>query len=485
MQNEFDYMKYLSLLNNHKRLFAATALIIMTGVAVASYLLPKKYAAKSVVFVQRSVLNDLVRGIAVAPTVEETLRGLDTTIKSRTILSKVINDIDLNVKQQSDAQLEATIARLQKNTDVQLDDKTGLITISFTDENPRLTRDFVNALVRRYIEDNLSNKREESYGATNFLSDQSATVKEKLDKVDAEIGRLRAQRGAALASDPVSMQSQITATQQRLDELALHRSQLEASRNQLRNNNPAKNRLTALQRRLEELRVDYTDKYPEVIKVKADIESAKKEIARGDSTSVTDPQELSRVEAELGAIKASEANQRSLLASARGLMQANPAAMTALEKLEREKNSYSAMYDQLMARHGQAEMSKQMEVQDKTTTFRIVEPAVMPLSPTSPNRVRMILMGIAAGIAAGFGMLLAIDYFDKSVKTVDTLKNLGINVLAVIPKISDPVAMEKERHRDLRLYLASGSYLCMIVALLALEFLGMSPVDKIIHMIQG
>ena len=94
-------------------------------------------------------------------------------------------------------------------------------------------------------------------------------------------------------------------------------------------------------------------------------------------------------------------------------------------------------------------------------------------------------MGIAAGIAGGFGLLLAIDYFDRSVKTVDTLKALGINVVAVIPKISDPQAIEKERRRDHRLYLISGSYFSMIVALLALEALNCSPVDRIIGMIQG
>jgi succinoglycan biosynthesis transport protein ExoP len=485
MQNEFDYMKYIGLLNKHKRLFVVTALIIMTGAAVYSYLLPKVYQAQSTIFIEKTVLNDLVRGIAVTSSMEEMLRGLNTTIKSRTLLTKVINDLDLNLNRQNDAQLEATISRLRNKTNVQLDNREGLIIISFTDRNPRLTSDYVNTLVRRYIEQNLSSKREDSYRATSFISEQATSLKEKIEKVNAEIGRLKAEKGAAIASDPVSMQPQINAEQQRLDELSIRRSQLEATRNQVRNNNPARNRLAASQRRLEELRVDYTDNYPEVLKVKADIDAAKKEIARGVSTSVADPQELSRVEMELSAVRASEANHRSTLASTRALTQANPAAMEALDKLQQERNSYSAMYDQLVARHGQAEFSNQMEVQDKSATFRIVEPARMPKLPVGPNRVRIILMGIAAGIAAGFGLLLIINYFDKSVKTVDTLKTLGINVLAVIPKISDPQATDKERRRDLRLYLFSGTYFFMIVTLLTLEFLDMSPVGRIIGLISG
>ncbi len=94
--------------------------------------------------------------------------------------------------------MEATISGLQKNTIVKLDEKDGLITVSFIDGNPRLARDYVNTLVRRFIEDNLSAKREASYGATSFLSEQIASYKEKIDKADAEINkfRRRKRRGA-------------------------------------------------------------------------------------------------------------------------------------------------------------------------------------------------------------------------------------------------------------------------------------------------
>ncbi|NVN91783.1 MAG: chain-length determining protein [Desulfuromonadales bacterium] len=486
MENEFDYKKYLSLINNHKRLFAFTALVIMTAAVVVSYLLPKKYEARSTVFVSRNVLNDLVRGIAVTPTVEDTLKGLDSTIKSRKIITKVIDELDLNLKKQSDATLDGTIQSLRARTNLQLNEKEGLITISFTDKNPRITRDYVNAVVRRFIEDNLSVKREESYGAISFLSEQAASIKEKLDKTEAEISRVQSSSGAALSADPGAMHAEINAGQQRLEELSLRRSQLEATRNQLRRVDPSRDRINALQKKLEELRVEYTDNYPEVVKTKADIEAAQKEISKrpaGASAVIHDSQELERVEAELRAVRSGEENQRAHLSNSRGLMHANPGARAELEKLERERNSYRGMYDQMMARQGQAEVSKQMEVQDKTTTFRITEPATLPVAPISPNRVRIMLMGIAGGLAGGLGLLMGIDYFDKSVKSVAALKALGIQAVAVIPKIIDPLEIEKERRSDLKLYMAAGLYFSMIVTVLALESLGRSPVEMFIRMI--
>jgi polysaccharide chain length determinant protein (PEP-CTERM system associated) len=490
---EFNFRKILNLLPMHKQLFAIVALAIMSGVVVITYIIPKKYEARSIFFVEQNVLKDLVAGIGGTPSNSEadTQRELISSSKllqKKSLMTKVINDLGLNLKIQGAARFEETIIRLQKKTNIDVDNRDGLITVSFIDKNPRFARDYVNALVRRFIEDNLSTKREESSGATSFISEQIALYKEKIDKADAEINNFRREKGALLSSESVNSQSEIGTVQQRLDDLILKRSQLEAMRKHLKSNNPARAKLLALQKRLEELRVDYTDKYPEVLKVKADIEAAKTELngsSTGSSSVVTDPSELERIEAELQAVRISEANERAILANSRGLLWEGPRARATLEKMIQERNKYGNIYDQLVAKGGQAEVTKQMEMQNKSPSYRIVEPAQLPVIPISPNRVNFILLGIVAGIAGGFVLLLAINYFDRTVKTADTLKELGVQVVATIPKIIDPKLAGKERRRDLRLYIASGAYFSMILALLVLEVMNLSPVERIIGLING
>lgn len=493
MQNEFDFRKYLALLAKHKRLFVVVALAIMTLAVVASYVLPKKYEAKSIIYIEKNVLNDLLKGLAGAATGsaprDEAQQKLNSSIKlmtTRSILTKVMSDLDLNVKKTSDTEQEKILQSLQENTRVRLNSSDGLITVTFTNQSPRIARDFVNTLIRRFIEENLSSKREESYGAASFLSEQIASYKEKLDKIELQIGKLYKEKGAALSVDPVASQPEITGAQSRLGELRMRRAQLEATRAHLRTNTAARSRLNALQRRLAELRVEYTDNYPEVVKVKADIEAAQREIASGSGASaVAEPGELARVEAELNAVRTGEASQQAIIGSSRGLMSQNPAARAELARLEQEKADTRRIYEQLTARYSQAEVSKQMEVQDKATTYRIVEPAVLPLTPAFPNRILIILGGIAAGIAGSIALLLAIDRFDRRIRSIDDLKTLGIQVLAVIPKISDPTATEQEKLKNHRLYLAAGAYFGMIIILLGLEAIGFSPVDKIVGLISG
>lgn len=486
--SEFDYKKYLQLVKRKKRLFVFVALAIMTGSVAASYLLPKKYAAKSTVFIEKSVISELVKGIAVTPSVEDKIKVLTYAMSSRSLLLKVIDELDLNVRKQSDAELEEMVKEFQKGTEIKLRDKEGLFIISFTHEKPRIARDYVNILVRRYIEENISSKREESYGATKFLSEQISTFKGKLDEAEKGVNDFKREKVALLAADNGSIQREINDAQIKMEEIRIRKNQLESMRSLMIKADPLRERLTFLQKRLEELRQEYTDSYPEVIRVKAEIESVKDQLGGrrgGPEYPTANPQDLEKIDVELKSHKAIEANLRAQMAENRALLRGIPVARANLEQLEQERINRKTIYEQLYARHGQSEVSKQMEVQDKTTTFRIIDPAVMPIKPVSPNRVMIILMGIAAGLAGGVGVLLCLDYLDRSVRSVDTLKSLGVPVLAVIPKMTDPGEELVQRKKDMRLYLAAGVYLSMILAVLALEALNVSAVDKVIGRIQG
>jgi succinoglycan biosynthesis transport protein ExoP len=468
---EFDYKKYVNLVKKRKLPFALISFVIMTGFVVMSYLLPKKYEAKSTVFIEKNVISDLVKGIVVSPSMEDTIKVLNYALTSRTLLVKVIDELDLNVKNKSDRELEGLIASIQKNMAVTTKDKN-IFFITYKSENPRIARDFVNTLVRRYIEGNVSSKREESYGATKFLSEQIDTFREKFEKTEVEANNYKRDKGGIIAINEGKLFEEINTAQQKLYDLQLRRRHLEGLQPVTRKaGDPMQSRLIALQKRLDELRVEFTENYPEVIKVKTDIETIREQIKGRPAGEIlgSDPQDMEKAEAEIGAIRVSEEGLKRYISSNQAMLRTIPSAKAGLEKLELEKNNQKNIYDQLVARHGQSEVSKQMEVQDKTTTFRVVDPAILPIKPVSPNRVMIILLGILAGVAGSFGILFLLDQLDRSVKSLDELKSLGVPVLAVIPKMQNPVEIAATRKKELRLYVISAAYFSLILGVLALE----------------
>ena len=479
---QFEYKKYLQLIVRRKEIFVAVALLIMTSVIIVSYLLPKKYEASSTVFIEKNVISELVKGITVTPSMEDTIKVLTYAITSRTLLTKVAENMDMNLTKGTTT--EEIIKKLQQNTTVKVKDKN-LFIISYTDKDPKVARDYVNTLVRLYIEENTSSKRGESYDATQFLSEQIDTFRTKLEKAEQQVNDYKRDQGGVIVVDEGKLFEDINLSRQKLYDLELQRNQLEARRqNARKTSDPLLGKITSLQKRLDELRVEYTEKYPEIVKIKNDIETAREQMkTRTGDFRGADPQEMGKLDTEIAAIKLSENSLRRYISTNQNLLKQLPSAKAGLEKLELEKSNQKNIYDQLFARHGQSEVSKQMEVQDKSTTFRIVDPAVQPDKPASPNRLKIMLMGIIGGLAGSFGILMLLDQMNSTVRDVDFVKELGLPLLAVVPRIHDQQQVDLHRRRTVHLFSAAGVYMLFLLCFPLMEVLGLTYVDSLLGMV--
>ena len=122
-----------------------------------------------------------------------------------------------------------------------------------------------------------------------------------------------------------------------------------------------------------------------------------------------------------------------------------------------------------------------MEAQDKSTTFRVVDPAVLPLKPSSPNRLKLMIMSIFGGCVASFGLLVILDKLDVSVKNIDFIKELGAPVLAIIPRIQHPSQVHRRRRNSLIFFFAAGVYFLCIISLPAMEMLDLPYLDSYLN----
>lgn len=506
--------EYLRLIVKKKLLFALTAVLIMTAAVIVSYTLPKKYEAKSTVFIERNVISNLVKGIAITPSMEDRLRVLSYSMKSRNLLSRVIKALDMRF--QSEVEAEEKIEILQKQTSIQVRTEArggmDLFIISYRDKDPKFARDYVNTLVNMYIEGSLSEKRDEAYGANTFLSEQIAFFKNKLDKIDADILNFRKEKGIFVSVDERAVVSEIKSTEEQLENIKTLKMELKAKidsiAKQMKDGDAyvavgqeKSAAINALQNRLNKLLLTYTEDYPDVLSVKAEIEALKRGIVNesletdgsedisGETLSYNPVyQELKtehvRVESDLAALTAREKHLQQLIESKKEYLRNIPAEKKRLVDMERQRETDRQIYEELILRHGQSEVSKQMEVQDKGATFNIVDPAVLPTKPVSPNRVSIMLLGIIASFGGAFGLIFLLDSMDNSIRTLSSLKTLGLPVLAVIPAISNIEDMNRKRKDDILLYSSVGVYILFILILVVLEVFELTYVDKFVETIK-
>ena len=473
VEETIDYKRYFALLKRDKKICIISALVIMTVVTAACYLLPSKYEAKSTVFIERSVIAELVKGLAVTPSIDDKIKVLTYAMSSRTLRVKVIDELDMRKGGERD--LEKLIKDIQDNTQIKTRDREGLFLVSFRNKSPKIARDFVNALVRRYIDENTSNKRQESYGASTFISEQLKSIEDKIVKTEKAANEFKQSSGLMVSMDVPSLLSDINASQQRIDDLVIKQAQLESQLSSLSKATTVDSNLPMLQKRLQELQLQFTDQYPEIIQIKNLIRELEEQRRSGHvpvAVKMTDSPEYDRVLSELKALRQTEANLRARIAKNQDLVQRIPGAKAELENLEREKLSQKTLYENMASRQGQSEVSKQMEVQDKSTIFRIVDPAVLPIKPVSPNRKKIILLGILAGIGGGLGLVVLKDALDETVKSVDVARKLSLPLLAAIPRIEQQEQLALQARQDRKLYIASVLYFFVILAVLAWEILG-------------
>ena len=87
--------------------------------------------------------------------------------------------------------------------------------------------------------------------------------------------------------------------------------------------------------------------------------------------------------------------------------------------------------------------------------FNLLDPARIPERPFSPNRSRLNLIGMAAGLAIGLGLIALLEYRDVTLRTdTEVTSVLSLPVLAVVPLMRS--AAERRRHVRFRVVVGAG-----------------------------
>jgi len=480
MNSKFSELDNVFKVVGEKRLlFLAVAMVVMAAGVILAYTLPTRYEAQSTVFLEQNVITDLVKGIAVTPAVEAKIKMLSVALLSRTMLLKVLSDLNKDLDLKSDRDVEAYLKDLSKRIEIVYLEKKGVFKIAIRDADPVFARDFVNTLTRKYIDENTSSKRVESLEANKFLAQQIDSFKKRIDSAEEAINKFKSENGLLLVTDEVYLRGEIAAAEKKLEELVLKRNTIEAKREIVLERGPDGGGLAEAQARLAELRSRYTDENPKVIQARAAVASLSRRGSKGNKTpSATQSESMKMLQVELDAMKEMEERQKEIIEESKKHLRDIPNLRAELSELVRKKDNEAVIYQQLVTRYGQSEVAKQMELQDKSVSFRVLDPAVTPVVPVSPNRLLIILGSIAAGFGLGLGVVMLMDILKGAVKSPNSLKEFDIPVFAVVPHVPDAKLDAKNRRRDRLILGFAAGYLVVVLAFATADILQLGEITS-------
>lgn len=476
-RRELTPADYLAMLRRRWVLITVLAVIGPPLAYGVSLILPAKYKSQTLVLVQPpSVSSKIVEPVDTLD-IGQRLASLQQQILSRTRLEPIIHRLKLFPEDIDQRPMDELVARLQRDievkpirpmADTRTNDLPGFF-VNVTMENPRTAQAVCSAVTSMFIEENLKLQNQRSAQTTDFLSQRLEDAKAALNAQDAKLAAFKAKYIGSLPGQEqtnlnllTSLTTQLDAATQALARAEQDKAFAESMLNQQlaawqatsqvgANPETLQQQLSALQMKLANLRSQYTDSYPDVIKAKADIAALKKRIAEGtgdvappkNAKNLVEPQQITQLRAQVHAAdqtvveKTKEQQQiKKQIALYQERVQASPAIEEQYKEMTRGYQTALDAYNDLLKKRDASVMAQALNSEQEGEQFYLLDPANLPDSPSFPKRPLFALGGLVGGLGLGLGLAFVLEMQDTSMRSErDVEFVLHLPVLAMIPEV--------------------------------------------------
>jgi uncharacterized protein involved in exopolysaccharide biosynthesis len=239
--------------------------------------------------------------------------------------------------------------------------------------------------------------------------------------------------------------------------------------------------LDKLKAQLADLSSHYTERHPDVRKLKEQIaktekmrEQALADLKAGATTAsasgnppASAPEEMNSEDGSAtiqlqGQLKSNQidiANKEHEIAALKakindyqGRLNQEPVREQQFADLTRGYEQSKANYDELLKKKNSSQMATSMELLQQGEHFQMIDPPSLPLKPDFPNRLKLCGIGLGVGIALGGALAGGTEFLDDRLYSEKALKELlPVTVISEIPTITTP---EEDRKQEKKIWIS-------------------------------
>ncbi|MCC7202277.1 MAG: hypothetical protein IT393_06440 [Nitrospirae bacterium] len=470
---------YLEIFLRRKWFIIIPVMVSIVGILLALILIPKIYRSSTLILIERQMIPEFYVTPTVDNDIASRLNTITQQVMSRTRLESIINEFGLYSRVKDKLTNEEIVELMRKS--ITLDVRSGSrgqgssFAISYIGSEPETVMHVTNRLASLFIEENLKVREQQVEGTTNFLENELQNLKNSLEIQEMQMktfkekymGELPSQLEANLRTlDRLQMERQMTnetlrvaedrkiTIESQLSEIGAAQVSRGAAATGTAPNDPMRIRLAQLQSELSQLSSTYTEKYPDIVRVKSEIDEIESMIRTGKGRETTgsgagrnpivsdDPRyltlssQLADVNAEVKTLKEKQLELSRNITLFQARVERIPQREQQISALMRDYENTRQNYQNLLTKRLDARLAESLEKKQKGEQFRILDPASLPIKPFKPNVMMIVFAGLAGGIGGGVGLALLLEYIDASFRKPDDVYTaIGIPVLASVPRI--------------------------------------------------
>jgi polysaccharide chain length determinant protein (PEP-CTERM system associated) len=496
---------------------AAAAAVCLIGWLVV-FTLPDRYQADARVFVDtRTALKPALQGLTTDQNVDAQINYVRQSLLEGPQLEQIAKETGVLPDTVTDERsrtrildrLSDRIALTVVSAGSQGDERSTAGTIysfHYTDVSRDRALHVVETLLTTFVEQTLGGKRQGSEHAQQFLETQIKDYEQRLSSAEDKLAAFKKKNVGLMPSEQggyfAQLQTETDAAKKAETDLSIAMSRRDELAKQLHSDaaisaagtsapvlgvhgmtggSDTLSRIQEAQANLDELRLKFTDKHPDVIAARATLEELKKRRAteleslrRGDASAVASSGagnnpvyqnielELNKEEVEIAALQREFGAHQSTVADLRARLNSAPQVEAEFQQLNRDYDVNKAQYTALLESYQKARLGERAD-NAGSVRFEVVLPPTALASPVWPRRTKLLggiwLGAMLFGCALAYGLHL-LKPIVGSVSAVNELTQFP--VLGVVGT-AFPSRQQREGRRNLWRF--SAAMACLVVAL--------------------
>jgi polysaccharide biosynthesis transport protein len=473
---------YFRVIINHKWLIIVP-IVVCLGLAAGLYLwLPKTYRSSTLLYFQEQKVK-YVKGVD-APESAQDARGgpMETRIEAmkevlykRELLTQVAEEFHLYgyEKETTTPTQDDSVASRLRNL-VQIDSKDApLLKVSFTDEEPTVARAVTARLADLFIEEHTKARNMITQSSSEFLQHELDALKVQLQAKERALSEFKQSHLGELPEQMDSnlraidrLENEVTAQQEMVKALNLRLESVDKAIREYDDptsdvspkraeKDPRLAKIKELQRTLAGFQSIYKETYPDVARVRNEIQQLQAmtteeymalfvdlepaEVEGGKKRKRVDPyktellKQREDVLREMELVRHRQARIATDIRKYESRIEGTSVHQQELMSIQRDYENLQKNYQSLLEKKLNVGIAGDLEQKRHGTQMRIVEPARVPTWPEKPNLIFVMFGGLAVGCALGFGSAFGIEIMRRGYVSAEEIEiALGLPVLAAI-----------------------------------------------------
>ncbi|MDX2257041.1 MAG: polysaccharide biosynthesis tyrosine autokinase [Pseudanabaenaceae cyanobacterium bins.39] len=516
VDDSFQLAKVLRILRKRWLIIATTAAAIFAGNTYYTFTRTPLYRSTATLLINNSTIAVSDIQIPGLPSSSSINLGTEINIlKSRPLIEVAVEK--MRKSPTGSYYKDITAEQIMEGLDIQPEKNALILRLVYTDSDPKRSREVLNALSETYVNYSLNDRRTKSSTAISFIQAKLPQVKEQLDKSALAVTQFRRTYNIvdpetyaasvfsmreALEKRAQELQISISQTQEQFDILSqqVGKTPNSAISGAILQQDTAYQNLV---KQFQEVETNYflertrfRENHPNVVALKDRrdelyrlIEARAQSVVglRLNNTDLTNEpnseiqqgfaKQLFETQTQLAVSQAQLASIRNAQSEVAAAFSQIPQIQQKFVEIQRQLQLDSNTYNKLTEKLEELRIAEAQEI----SSWKVLEPPLIPTRPSSPDIERGLMNGAAAGIGLGLLAAFIVDRLDQRIREVEEVKELiDIPLLASIP-LTDITSLNAILNQGV---LPSGNYYAFKESLgslaLNLRYLGTENMNKAI-----